>query len=306
MSTVSPSAPTSNANRRSIFMMVGAMACFVANDALAKYVSQSMPAAQLIFVRGCMATVLVLVVAQMLGATGRLGGVLQPRVALRAAVDSCATVLYLLSLFHIPIADVTAINLAAPLVMTLFAAFFLRERVGAARWAAVVLGFAGVLCVVRPGRDGVDTWALLCLFGTLFHAARDLLTRRIDPAIPSIVITMATALAVTLLAGGLSLVQGWKPFTAVEFGRLALASAFLASGYFLLVQCMRQGEVSLTAPFRYSALLFAVVLGYAVWGDVPDAWAWVGIALLVGSGLYVVRSERARNNPTRVLDAQPE
>lgn len=299
-------APTTAANRRSIFMMIGGMACFVANDALAKYVSQGMPAAQLIFLRGCMATVLVLLVAQMLGATGRLGGVLQPRVALRAVVDACATVMYLLSLFHLPIANVTAINLAAPLFMTLFAFFFLRERVSGARWAAVVLGFVGVLCVVRPGRDGVNTWALLCLLGTVFHAARDLLTRRIDPAIPSIVITMATALAVTLLAGGLSLVQGWKPFTARELGWLALASAFLASGYFLLIQCMRQGEVSLTAPFRYSALLFAVLLGYAVWGDVPDAWAWAGIALLVGSGLYVVHSERGRNNPTRVLDAQPE
>ena len=299
-------ARTTSANRRSILMMIGGMACFVANDAIAKYVSEGMPAAQLIFLRGCMATVLVLLVAQMLGATSRLGGVLQPRVALRALVDACATVMYLVSLFHLPIGDVTAINLAAPLFMTLFAVFFLRERVGVARWVAVVLGFVGVLCVVRPGRDGVNTWALLCLLGTLFHATRDLLTRRIDPAIPSIVITMATALAVTLLAGGLSWVQGWKPFTARELGWLALASAFLASGYFLLVQCMRQGDVSLTAPFRYSALLFAVLLGYAVWGDVPDAWAWAGIALLVGSGLYVVHSERGRNNPTRVLDAQPE
>lgn len=287
-------------------MMIGGMACFVANDALAKYVSQNLPAAQLIFLRGCMATLLVLLVAQMLGATGRLGGVLQPRVALRAAVDACATVMYLLSLFHLPIGNVTAINLAAPLFMTVFAVFFLRERVGFARWAAVVLGFTGVLCVVRPGGDSANSWALLCLLGTLFHAARDLMTRRIDPAIPSIVITMATALAVTLLAGALSLVQGWQPFTARDLGLLALASAFLASGYFLLVQCMRQGEVSLTAPFRYSALLFAVLLGYVVWGDVPDAWAWVGIALLVGSGLYVVHNERGRNNPTRVLDAQPE
>lgn len=306
MTTASLTALTTGANRRSVFMMIGGMACFVTNDALAKYVSQGMPAAQLIFLRGCMATVLVLLVAQMLGATNRLGGVLHPRVALRAVVDACATVMYLLSLFHLPIGDVTAINLAAPLFMTLFAVFFLRERVGVARWAAVVLGFVGVLCVVRPGRDGVNTWALLCLLGTLFHAARDLLTRRIDPAIPSIVITMATALAVTLLAGGLSAVQGWKPFTAPELGWLALASAFLASGYFLLIQCMRQGEVSLTAPFRYSALLFAVLLGYAVWGDVPDAWSWAGIALLVGSGLYVVHNERGRNNPTRVLDAQPE
>lgn len=308
MTPLSLHAPTTDAsaNRRSILMMIGAMGCFVANDALAKYVSQSMPSAQLIFLRGCMATGLVLLVAQGLGATGRLGGVLQPRVALRAAVDACATVVYLLSLFHLPIGNATAINLAAPLFMTAFAVLFLRERAGPARWTAVLLGFAGVLCVVRPGSDGANGWALLCLLGTLLHAARDLMTRRIDPAIPSIVITLATAVSVTLLAGVLSLWQGWQPFTLQALGLLALASAFLASAYFLLIQCMRQGEVSLTAPFRYTALLFAVLLGYVVWGDVPDAWAWLGIALLVGPGLYVIRSERGRNKRAQVLDAQPE
>lgn len=291
---------------RSVLMMVGAMGCFVVNDAISKYVSQGMPSAQLIFLRGCMATSLVLLVVRALGATKRLGGVVQPRVAMRAAVDACATVLYLFSLFHLPLGTATAINLAAPLFMTVFAVVFLRERAGIARWAAVLLGFAGVLCVVRPDSQGIDGWALMCLVGALFQAARDLLTRRIDPTIPSIVVTLATSVAVALLAGALSLWQGWRPFTAGDLASLGLASAFLASAYFLLVQSMRQGDMSLTAPFRYSALLFAMLLGYVVWGDVPDTWAWIGIALLVGAGLHVVRSERGRNNPTRVLDAQPE
>lgn len=287
-------------------MMVGAMGCFVVNDALSKYVSQGMPSAQLIFLRGCMATLLVLGVARVLGASGRLGGVLQPRVALRAAVDACATVLYLFSLFHLPLGTAAAINLAAPLFMTVFAVVFLRERAGAARWVAVLVGFVGVLCVVRPDSQGIDAWALMCLLGALFQAVRDLLTRRIDPTIPSIVVTLATSVAVALVAGALSLWQGWQPFAARDLGLLGLASAFLASAYFLLIQSMRQGDMSLTAPFRYSALLFAMLLGYVVWGDVPDAWAWAGIALLIDAGLYVVHSERGRNNPTRALDAQPE
>lgn len=287
-------------------MMVGAMGCFVVNDALSKYVSQSMPSAQLIFLRGCMATSLVLMVVRWLGATNRLGGVVQLRVALRAAVDACATVLYLFSLFHLPLGTATAINLAAPLFMTGFAAVFLREHASLARWAAVLVGFAGVLCVVRPDSQGINSWALVCLLGAMFQAARDLLTRRIDPAIPSIVVTLATSVAVALLAGALSLWQGWQPFHLRDIGLLGLASAFLASAYFMLVQSMRQGDMSLTAPFRYSAVLFAMVLGYAVWGDVPDGWAWAGVALLVGAGLCMVRSERGRNNPTRTLDAQPE
>ncbi|WP_158100876.1 DMT family transporter [Variovorax sp. JS1663] len=282
------------------------MACFVSNDALVKHVSQSMPAAQLIFLRGLMASALVLLVAHRLGALRQLSAVLHPRVALRGAIDACATVLYLLSLFRLPIGNATAINLAAPLFMTVFAVLFLGERAGAARWAAVVLGFVGVICIVQPSGDDFNAWALLCLLGTLFHAMRDLMTRRIDPAIPSIIITLATALAVTLLAGCLSLLGEWQPMAGADLALLGVAAAFLASGYFLLVQCMRTGEVSLTAPFRYMAVIFAMLLGYAIWDEVPNGWAWLGIALLVGSGLYMLYSERGRSRAAAALDAQPE
>ncbi|GAA4336429.1 DMT family transporter [Variovorax defluvii] len=292
-------------NARAIAAMIGAMACFVSNDALVKHVSESLPAAQLIFLRGLMASALVLGVAHRLGALRQAGALLHPRVALRGAVDACATMLYLLSLFRLPIGNATAINLAAPLFMTVFAVLFLRERAGAARWSAVVLGFVGVLCIVQPSGGDFNAWALLCLLGTLFHAMRDLMTRRIDPAIPSIIITLATALAVTLLAGCLSLLGEWQPMAWADLALLAVAAAFLAGGYFLLVQCMRAGEVTLTAPFRYTAVLFAMVLGYAVWGEVPSGWAWTGIALLVSSGLYMLYSERGRSRAA-ALDAQPE
>jgi len=297
--------PSSRANARAIATMVGAMTCFVLNDALVKHVSQSMPSAQLIFIRGVMASLLVLLVARHLGALSQVRALANPRVALRGAVGACATMLYLASLFRLPIANATAINLAAPLFMTVFAVLFLGERAGFARWLAVVLGFVGVLCIVQPSGDGFNAWALLCLLGTLFHATRDLMTRSIDPGIPSIIITLATALSVTLLSGCLVLVGGWEEFGLRELALLAVAAAFLASGYFLLVQCMRAGDVSLTAPFRYCAVLVAVVLGYAVWDEVPNAWAWAGIALLVGSGLYMLHSERSRSR-TAALDAQPE
>ena len=299
------SGSSSRANGRAIATMIGAMGCFVVNDALVKHVSQSVPSAQLIFLRGLMASALVLLVAHRLGALRQARAVLHPRVALRGAVDACATVMYLLALFRLPIANATAINLAAPLFMTVFAVLFMGERAGMARWSAVVLGFAGVLCIGQPSGDGFNAWALLCLLGTLFHAARDLMTRRIDPAIPSIIITLATALAVTLLAACLTLASGWQAIAPGDLGLLGVAAAFLASGYLLLVQCMRAGEVSLTAPFRYTAVLFAMLLGYAIWNEVPSGWAWLGIALLVGSGLYMLHSERGRIRAA-ALDAQPE
>lgn len=282
------------ANRRGIVCMVGAMGCFVTNDALVKFASQSMPSAQLIFIRGFMSVLLVLAVAHALGATTRLREATRGWVALRALVDAIATMLYLGSLFHLPIGNATAINLAAPLFMTMFAALFMAERVRGARWLAVGFGFLGVLLVIQPRAEGFNAWALVCLLGTLFHAARDLMTRRIHAGIPSILITLATAVAVTVVSGVGSLLQGWRPFGLFEFGLLALASVFLTGGYYFIINSMRHGEMTLVAPFRYSGLLFALVLGYAVWGEVPNTLAWFGIALLIGSGLYVLVSEKRR------------
>jgi drug/metabolite transporter (DMT)-like permease len=282
------------ANRRGIVCMVGAMGCFVINDSLVKFASQSMPSAQLIFIRGLMALLLVLAIAHALGATARIREATRGWVASRALVDAVATMLYLGSLFHLPIGNATAINLAAPLFMTLFAALFMAERVRGARWLAVGAGFLGVLLVIQPRADGFNTWALVCLLGTLFHAARDLMTRRIDAGIPSILITLSTAVAVTVVSGLASLLQGWKPFGLFEFGLLALASVFLTGGYYLIINSMRHGEMTLVAPFRYSGLLFALVLGYGVWGEVPNTVAWFGIALLIGSGLFVLVIEKRR------------
>jgi drug/metabolite transporter (DMT)-like permease len=285
------------ANRRGIVCMVGAMGCFVTNDALVKFASQSMPSAQLIFIRGLMSVLLVLAVAHALGATPRMREATRGWVAVRALVDAIATMLYLGSLFHLPIGNATAINLAAPLFMTLFAALFMAERVRGARWLAVGFGFLGVLLVIQPRAEGFNAWALVCLLGTLFHAARDLMTRRIHAGIPSILITLSTAVAVTVVSGVSSLFQGWRPFGLFEFGLLGLASVFLTGGYYFIISSMRHGEMTLVAPFRYSGLLFALVLGYLVWGEVPNTLAWFGITLLIGSGLYVLVNEK-RRTPT--------
>lgn len=277
------------ANRRGILCMVGGTASFVANDALVKFASQSMPSSQLIFIRGALSVLLVLAVAYALRTPVRVPSGTRGWVTGRALVDALATMLYLGSLFHLPIANAIAITLAAPLFMTLFAAVFLRERVNTARWLAVGAGFTGVLLVVQPRADGFNYYALVCLLAALCHASRDLMTRRINADVPSIIVTLTTALAVTALSGGLTLAQAWQPFNGFEFGVLLLASAFLASGYYLTVCSMRFGELSVVGPFRYSGIIFALVLGYLGWRDIPNAIAWCGITLLVGSGLYMLR-----------------
>lgn len=277
-------------NRRGIVAMSAGMASFVANDSLVKYVSQSLPSSQLIFIRGVFATVLLLAIAHAMGASRQLGLLLDKRVLMRAAFDAFATMTYLTSLFHLPIANATAINMATPLVITLLAVVIFKDKVGAARWLAIAVGFTGVLLVVQPAGSAFNAYALLCLFGTLLHASRDLTTRTIHAGVPSILITLSTAVAVTLLSGAWGATQTWQAVNISQLGLLAAASVFLSCGYYLLTVAMRAGEMSLIAPFRYSGLLFAIVLGYAVWGDVPNALALAGIALLVGAGLYMLRA----------------
>jgi len=282
------------ANRRGIAAMSLAMASFVTNDALVKYVSQGLPAAQLIFIRAVFATLLLLAVARALGALNAAGLRMmgQRCVVARAALDALGTFTYLTSLFHLPIGNATAINMATPMMITLMAVLAFKERVGLARWIAIATGFAGVVLIVQPSAAGFNAFALLCLVGTFFHAARDLTTRAIDTAVPSILITLATALAVLALAGLLTAVQGWQAPTARQLGLLAAASVFLSAGYFLIITGMRTGDISVIAPFRYTGLLFALAMGWLVWGDVPNGLAWAGIALLVGAGLYVLHGER--------------
>lgn len=278
------------ANRRSVIAMSCAMASFVTNDALVKYVSQTLPSAQLIFIRGLFATLLLVSIACLTGALRETRGLMHRTVVLRSVFDALATMTYLTSLFHLPIANATAINMATPLFITLFAVIALHERVGGARWLAILTGFAGVLMVVQPTGAGFNAYALLCLAGTLLHAGRDLTTRFIDRSLPSILVTVSTAVAVTLLSGVLSVFQGWSPVSARQLGLLAAASVFLSGGYYLITNAMREGEMSLVAPFRYAGLLFAIAIGWLVWGDVPNLLAAAGIALLVGAGLYVLRA----------------
>ncbi len=287
------------ANRHGILCMCAAMACFVANDSLVKYASQSMASAQLVFIRGVLASILVLALVRSTRALHHAGEMVRGTVAARAWVDAVATFTYLLALFHLPLVNATAIMMTAPLFIALIAARMMHERVGPGRWLAILAGFGGVLLVIQPRAEGFNAWSLVCLAGTVLMAVRDVMTRHIAPGVPSSVVTLATAIAVTLLSGAVSVVEGWRPFGVFEGALLAFAALFLAGGYYFIVAGMRHGELSVIGPFRYSGLLWAVIIGFLVWGDVPNALGWIGIALVALSGLYVVYGERRRASRTR-------
>lgn len=277
-----------------------AMALFVANDALVKYVSASLPTAQLIFIRGLFATSLLLAAAWHMGAlrpgalarTDTWRQLTQRPVLVRAALDALATMAYLTALFHMPIGNASAINMASPIFIALYAAIAWRERISFSRWLAMAGGFAGVLMIVQPAADGFNSWSLMCLLATLLYSGRDLVTRTIALAVPSILITLTTSVAVLLLAAPWSLLQGWEPVDGRQLALLAVASMFLSSAYYLVIVGMRSGDLSLVAPFRYTALIYALLLGWLVWGDVPNALSWWGIVLMVACGLFMLRKAR--------------
>jgi len=283
-------------NRRGILAMSLAMAFFIANDALVKQVSATLPGPQLIFIRGMMATTLVFIMAQAMGHLKNWRLMLNKRLWIRGSVDAAASLAYLTAVFHLPLANATAINLSSPLFITVFAIVFFKEQVALQRGLLILLGFSGVLLVVQPSSEGFNVYAWLAVLGTLLHATRDTLTRVIGLHVPAMLITLSTAVSVALAAGGIALTQTWTSVDSISLGLLFGASLFLSVAYYLVIVAMRSGEMSLVAPFRYSGLLFALLIGYVAWDEVPNFLGWAGIFLLAISGLLIIRSERFKTS----------
>ncbi|RVA96996.1 DMT family transporter, partial [Mesorhizobium sp. M7A.F.Ca.CA.004.01.1.1] len=249
--------PLSPNIRGALFMMV-AMAGFCLNDAITKYSSQSMNMAQVMLIRGAFASLFVGLLAWQRGALARPGSMLQPLVALRVISEAGATVSFLVALAHLPIANVSAVLQALPLAVTMGAALVFGEAVGWRRWLAIAIGFAGVLIIVRPGFEGFSMYSLAALASVACCAVRDLATKRIPKAIPTLLVSTATALAMTIVGAALlPAMGGWTPMTRDSTALLALAAVLVVIGYQFIIMAMRAGDISFIAPFRYTALIWS-------------------------------------------------
>ena len=182
----------------------------------------------------------------------------------------------------------------SPLIITAMSVILYGEVVRWRRWSAIAVGFAGALFIVKPTSSAFDAWALLGVLCAFVSASRDLLTRRLDPRIPSIVVSFLAAVSVTIAGFLLGLSETWSTMGLTETGLLAGAAVLLALGNFLIVLAFRGVEISVVAPFRYGILLWAGLAGYIVFGELPDAWSLVGAMLIVGSGLYALHREVVR------------
>lgn len=279
-------------NMRGALAMLGAIALFIVNDAMIKLASEGVPAPQTIGVRGVFATIWVVLAVTAAGLWHQAHLALDPRTMGRAVLDVGSTFTYLIALFHMPLALAVAIGQTSPLMILCLSVAFLREQVPWQRWAAVAVGFAAVLLIVRPGSEGFSPWALLSLLGTLLSSVRDIYTRVVPARVPSLIITLATAVAVTLTGVGITAIAGWVPMSGEQWALLFGASLFLAGAYHLMIVAMRHGEVSFVGGFRYASLPAAALVGFVVWGHLPDGPAVLGMAVIVGAGLYLFRSGR--------------
>ena len=280
-------------NMRAALFMTVSMAGFTLNDAIAKEVSSSMNMGQVMLVRGAFASVFVMVLAWHQGALTNLRLALQPLVVLRVVCEVLATITFLVALANLPIANVSAVLQALPLGVTMGAALAYGETVGWRRWLSIVVGFGGVAIIVRPGFEGFSMYSLAVLVCVGFCIVRDLATKRIPEKVPTLLISAATALAVSTC--GAFLVRqmgGWTPPGAFDLLLLACAAGLLLVGYQFIIAAMRSGDVSFVAPFRYTSLLFSIFLGFAIFDDVPDLPMIVGSTIIVGSGLYMLYRER--------------
>ena len=271
--------------------MVLAMGSFVTNDTLIKLVGNSLPVGEIIMVRGVIAMMLIGYICYRQGVIADLPHIGNRMVMLRACLDLASTIAFVTALMHMQIANLTAVMQAVPLAVALLSMVFLRERVGWRRMSAIVLGFIGVLMIVKPSVTSFNIYESLALLIVFAVAVRDLLTKRIPKRIPTFVIALANASFVTAGGAILCSIQGFTMPDARQFALLALAAVFLASGYLFMVATLRLGELSGTAPFRYSIMVFAIVSGIAVFGELPDGIAIFGMVLIVATGLYAAHRE---------------
>jgi drug/metabolite transporter (DMT)-like permease len=274
--------------------MMASMACFTLNDACMKAVGQELPLFQALLIRGTVTTVLLFALARAMGGLRfdipRRDWVL---IGMRTVGEIGAAWFFITALFHLPLANVTAIIQTIPLAVTLAGAMFLREPLGWRRFTAILVGFAGVLLIVRPGTDGFTLYSVYALISVIFVTIRDLATRRLSTHVPSFTVAISAAAGVGLFgAVGTAASADWVAVSPRAGLFLAGASLCIVGGYIFSVMVMRVGDLATVAPFRYTSLIFALLLGLVFFGEWPTGLTLLGAAIVAGSGIYTLLRER--------------
>lgn len=295
---------TSDNLRGAIFMMIS-MVGYVVNDTLMKLVSEDVALPQSVFIRGVVATALLAgFAAYKHQLFVRVSAREMRIIVLRALSEIAATYCFLTALVNMPLASITAILQSLPLAVTLAGALFLGHKVGWKRYIAIFVGFCGVLIIIRPGGADFNSYAYWALAAVGCVTLRDLLAVRLHARTPSIFVALFTAAGVTIAAAIVAGLEAkgvtahfgpWVPITSGIFVYLAGAAGFILVGYITSISAMRFGEIGFVSPFRYTVLVWALLLGIFVFKDYPDFWTMVGISIIVCTGVFTFyREHRSR------------
>jgi S-adenosylmethionine uptake transporter len=288
-------------NLRGAALMMGGMCAYTVNDAFMKALSHEVPLFEAVLLRGLGA---VLCLAIMCKLMGQLRFDLPRRewglIVIRSLGEVGGTYFFLTALFNMPIANVSAILQSLPLAVSLSAMIFLSEPLGWRRMAAISVGFGGVLLIIQPGGNDFNHYSLYALCAVACVTLRDIVVRRMSSDVPSVFVALIAAIGVTLLGGIGTLFIETVPISASASLLLFGATGFLIVGYICSVAAMRWGDISFVAPFRYTGLIVALILGVIIFDEWPNIWTLAGAAIVVATGLFTLYREsrlRARRAP---------
>ncbi|QIG50055.1 DMT family transporter [Nordella sp. HKS 07] len=278
------------ASKAGLFMIL-AMASFTAGDTMTKLLAGQLPVGEIILIRGIVATTIIVAVCLKQGVLIHAAQAFKRTILARSLSDMAGTLFFITALMHMPIANLTAIMQAVPLLVIAFAALFLGEKAGLRRTLAILVGLTGVLFIVKPSPSSFTFYDGLSLGLIVAVALRDIITRKLTIDVPTMIVALGNSVIVMLSGLALYPFEEWIVPTPHHLLILFCGGIFLTIGYVSMVLTIRMGDIASTAIYRYSVVLFALISGVFVFGEMPDRWVFLGIALIVASGIYALLRE---------------
>jgi drug/metabolite transporter (DMT)-like permease len=260
------------------------------NNAILKWLSGGMSASQILFLRSAVIVIVLLAIAWRKRGSGLLRINDWRGHAIWGSIQFFNAIVFILGVGYLPLADSIAITFAGPLFLTALAIPMLGERIGSHRWGAIFVGFIGIMIITRPSSEAFQWVALFPLAAALSGAVRDIASRKVTARESSTSILMTSSL-IAMAGTALTAPFDWVVPTSSDFALGIITGLCVLVGQFLMIDAFRYAEAKVLAPMRYSAILWSVILGYLVWGDLPDSWTITGTTIVIASGLYILHRE---------------
>ncbi len=305
---------TTDESRRGIFFLCAGIFIFSFQDVIIKLLSDTFPVHEIVFLRGLIALPLLLLIVHFDSGFHTLRTEKPLLHVVRSIAMFGAYLFYYLAVAAIPLTTAIALFFTAPLMITALSVPFLGEKVGYRRWIALLIGFGGVLVMLRPGIGTIEPAMLLALLSALSYALSQIMARRLGVTDSASVMSFYSGMAFMYmgaimgyaLAGSTLtpdtypslafLLRPWSMPSGLELAMLCTIGVITAMGFYCLSQAYRLAPAPTVAPFEYTALFWVAVLSLALWGEVPDMYTLAGVGLIVLGGLYVLRRERTRSD----------